>query len=155
AYLDGDPDEPIIVGRVHNGARVNPVDPQGQGGIEKTISKWRSQTVGDPAGFNEILMDDLQAKERLELHAQRDYKSTVEHDAATFIKHNDALTVDFNKTDKIKRAYSMSAGSVSIGCGPYSLAAKNIKVTSQEETIVDATGFMSLHSAQLVTLGAP
>lgn len=100
-------------------------------------------------------MDDLQAKERLELHSQRDYKSTVEHDAVTLVKHDDALTVDHNKTDRIKKSYSMQAGSVSISCGPYSLAAKTIKVTSTEATTVDAAGLLSLHSSQLIALGAP
>lgn len=146
AYLDGDPDEPIIVGRVHNGARVNPVDPEGQEGIEKTISKWRSQTVGDPSGFNEILMDDLQAKERLELHAQRDYKSTVEHDAATLVKHDEALTVGGNKTDRITKGYSMSAGSVSIACGPYELHAKKIDIDSKSSFNVTAHGNIFMHT---------
>jgi type VI secretion system secreted protein VgrG len=146
AYLDGDPDEPIIVGRVHNSARVNPVDPEGQGGIEKTISKWRSQTVGDPAGFNEILMDDLQAKERLELHSQRDYKSTVEHDSVTLVKHDDALTVDHNKTDRIKRAYSMQAGSVSVSCGPYELHAKKVDIDSKSSVNITAHGNVFVHT---------
>jgi type VI secretion system secreted protein VgrG len=154
AYLDGDPDEPIIVGRVHNGARVNPVDPEGQEGIEKTISKWRSQTVGDPSGFNEILMDDLQAKERLELHAQRDYKSTVEHDAVTLVKHDDALTVGNNKTDKIKKAYSMQAGSVSISCGPYKLGAKTVDVTASEWVSIHAEGNMFLVAGDTTTIDA-
>ena len=154
AYLDGDPDEPIIVGRVHNGARVNPVDPEGQEGIEKTISKWRSQTVGDPSGFNEILMDDLQGKERLELHAQRDYKSTVEHDAVTLVKHDDALTVGNNKTDKIKKAYSMSAGSVTISCGPYKLGAKTVDVTASDWVSVFADGNMFLNAGGTTEIGA-
>ncbi len=155
AYLDGDPDEPIIVGRVHNGARINPVDPEGQEGIEKTISKWRSQTVGDPSGFNEILMDDLQAKERLELHSQRDYKSTVEHDAVTLVKHDDALTVDHNKTDRIKRSYSMQAGSVSISCGAYKLGATSVEVKASEWVDIHADVNMFLSGDSSVTVSSP
>ena len=138
AYLDGDPDDPMVVGRVHNAARVNPVDPESQEGIQKTISKWRSQTLGDPAGFNEVLMDDLQNKERLELHAQRDFRSTVEHDATTLVRHDDALTVGHNKTDKIDKALTVQAGSVSVSCGPYSLSASKIKATAKTTIFVEA-----------------
>ncbi len=69
-FLDGDPDRPIITGRVYNAQRKHtyglPTD--------KTRSLWRSQTVGDagsysgaekepPAGkgFNEIRFEDRAA----------------------------------------------------------------------------------------------
>jgi type VI secretion system secreted protein VgrG len=135
AYLDGDPDEPLIVGRVHNSPKVNPINPEG---AEKTISTWRSQTIGNPSGFNEVLMDDLLDKERLELHAQKDYKRTVEHDSTLIVKHDETLTVGGNKSDKINKAYSMSAGSVSISCGPYTLGASEIKETAKTTFVMEA-----------------
>ena len=74
-YLDGDPDEPLIVGRVHNAAVRTPLNLP----ADKTISVWRSQSSPGGNGFNQILMDDLAAAERLEVHAQRDYREDVPH----------------------------------------------------------------------------
>lgn len=77
-FLDGDPDRPIITGRVYNAQRKHtyglPTD--------KTRSLWRSQTVGDagsysgaekepPAGkgFNEIRFEDKGGSEEIYVHA--------------------------------------------------------------------------------------
>ena len=118
-FLDGDPDRPIITGRVYNAQRKHtyglPAD--------KTRSLWRSQTVGEagaysgaetqpPAGkgFNEIRFEDKGGKEEVYVHAQRemvtevllddsltvqrDRKTRIGRDRATAIKHNEILTVE-------------------------------------------------------------
>lgn len=67
AYDGGDPDQPIVVGRVHNAVARTPLDlPE----PDKTVSVWRSRTVGGD-GFNQILMDDKPGDERLEIRAEK------------------------------------------------------------------------------------
>ena len=97
AYLDGDPDQPIIVGRVHNGASVSPLNLP----ADKAISVWRSKSTPGGAGFNEILMDDAAGAERLTMHAQRDWKQVVERDAETVIGRNETRTVKGNRTLRV------------------------------------------------------
>jgi type VI secretion system secreted protein VgrG len=66
-YDGGDPDQPMVIGRVHNAVARTPLnlpDP------DKTVSLWKSRTVGGD-GYNQVLMDDLAGKERLELHAEK------------------------------------------------------------------------------------
>jgi type VI secretion system secreted protein VgrG len=60
-YLDGDPDEPIIVGRVHNAATIR----RSSSPAEKTVSVWRSKSSPGGDGFNEIRMEDPHGAERL------------------------------------------------------------------------------------------
>jgi type VI secretion system secreted protein VgrG len=68
AFLDGDPDEPIIVGRVHNSNTVVPYKlPQ-----FKTVSTWRSQSSPKSAGFNELMFQDAAGNELVYLQAERD-----------------------------------------------------------------------------------
>ncbi|WP_437736671.1 type VI secretion system Vgr family protein [Sorangium sp. So ce1335] len=73
AYLDGDPDEPVIVGRLHNAWSVAPLKLP----AEKTRSIWKSKTSPGGEGFNQIMMEDKKGEELLELHAHRDNLVTV------------------------------------------------------------------------------
>ncbi|WP_437977835.1 type VI secretion system tip protein TssI/VgrG [Sorangium sp. So ce295] len=68
AYLDGDPDEPVVVGRLHNAWSVAPLKLP----AEKTRSIWKSKTSPGGEGFNQIMMEDKKGEELLELHAHRD-----------------------------------------------------------------------------------
>ncbi|AUX21772.1 uncharacterized protein SOCEGT47_022600 [Sorangium cellulosum] len=54
AYLDGDPDEPIVVGRLHNAWSVAPLKLP----AEKTRSIWKSKTSPGGEGFHPIMMED-------------------------------------------------------------------------------------------------
>ena len=151
-YLDGDPDQPLVVGRVHNSARQVTVDPSGK---DKTVSTWKSQSLKKPAGFNEVLMDDATDEERLELHAEKDYKRTVLHDSVLIVKHDEWLTVEHNKTDKIKRAYSMSAGSITLSTGPYVLRAKTVDIKTTDWIMAKAGSYMDLEAASQLVASAP
>lgn len=75
-FLEGDPEQPVVVGRVHN--RVNPV-------IERlpehrTKSAWKSDSSPSPGGFNEILYEDRKGSELLFAQAEQDARRLVKHD---------------------------------------------------------------------------
>ena len=94
AYLDGDPDEPMIVGRVHNAFVTTPL----QLPKDKAISVWRSKSTPKSDGYNQILMDDQAGAERLEIHAQRDFKQVTERDSETTVGRNEKRTVKGNRS---------------------------------------------------------
>ncbi len=76
AYLDGDPDEPIIVGRVHNGKNAHPnLLPE-----SKNNSVWTSKSTPGGQGFNEIGMNDTAGAELLWMRAERDFDSLIQRD---------------------------------------------------------------------------
>ena len=103
-YLDGDPDEPIVVGRVHNAASISPL----QLPAEKTVSVWRSKSSPGGDGFNEIRMDDLGGAERLSLHAERDYQTEVGRNASTKVIGDQAIEVGGQQTTMITRSQVLS-----------------------------------------------
>ncbi len=76
AFLDGDVDAPIIIGRVHNGAQ--PV-PHGLP-ANKTVSTWKSASSPGGEGFNEIRMDDAKGREHVYVQAERDMDQLVKRD---------------------------------------------------------------------------
>ena len=85
-FLDGDPDRPLITGRVYNGDNPVPYDLP----ANKTQSGWRSQSVdGSATGFNEIRFEDKGGKEQVFIHAERDLDMEVEHDRTTVVKTGD------------------------------------------------------------------
>ncbi|AKT37885.1 type VI secretion system tip protein VgrG [Chondromyces crocatus] len=73
AFLDGDPDQPIIVGRVANA--LNPIPPHLP--EQKTHTVWRSASSPGGATFNEIRFDDTARNETLSLHAGRDLRAQI------------------------------------------------------------------------------
>ncbi len=94
-FLEGDPDQPIITGRVYNDDNQPPFGfPAGA-----VLSGIKSQTHKG-AGFNELSMDDTAGKERVFIHGQYNMDTVVEHDQTSTI-HNcrtDVVDVDDSET---------------------------------------------------------
>jgi type VI secretion system secreted protein VgrG len=67
AFIDGDPDRPLVVGAVPNPANRVPYDLP----LNKTKSVFRTQTHKGN-GFNEISFEDDLGHEEIFIHAQRD-----------------------------------------------------------------------------------
>ena len=69
-FLEGDPDRPIITGRVYNADQTVPYALPGnqtQSGI-----KSRSSKGGGADNFNEIRFEDLKDSEMIFIHAEKD-----------------------------------------------------------------------------------
>lgn len=113
AFLDSDPDRPIVVGLVPNPKNKVPYElPQ-----HKTRSVFKTQTHKG-AGFNELRFEDKQGREEIFIHAQRDLNSVVEHDETRLIKQdrlsrvggNDELRIDGMQSTDIVGAYNVTIG---------------------------------------------
>ena len=66
-FLEGDPDRPIITGRVYNGSSKPPYDLP----ANATMSTTKSLSSKGGGGFNEIRFEDKKDKEQLFIHAER------------------------------------------------------------------------------------
>ncbi len=107
-FLEGDADQPIIVGCVYNADMMPPYDLP----ANKTQSgvKSRSSLGGTPKNFNEIRFEDKKGKEEFYQHAERNLTTVVEADEGrsvggdrgTGIGGNDSRTVGKNDTHEIK-----------------------------------------------------
>jgi type VI secretion system secreted protein VgrG len=89
-FLEGDPDHPIITGRVYNANQMPPFELPAGG----MISGMKSNSTPGGGGYNEISMNDAKGEEAVTVHAQHDMTTTVENDrAATIVGGNDTLAV--------------------------------------------------------------
>jgi type VI secretion system secreted protein VgrG len=106
-FLEGDPDEPIITGRVYNADQMPPYALPG----DKTQSgvKSRSSKGGSTANFNEIRFEDKKGSEEVYVHAEKDQNNVVEndettqvgHDRTERVGHDENLTVDHDQTETV------------------------------------------------------
>ena len=99
-FLEGDPDRPIITGRVYNSDQMPPYTlntNQTQSGI-----KSRSSKAGGTEDFNEIRFEDKKGSEMFTMHAQKDMETTVENDDTQTIQRNRIIKVDGTHTETIK-----------------------------------------------------
>jgi type VI secretion system secreted protein VgrG len=111
-FLEGDPDQPIIVGSVYNAETMPPYTlpaNKTQSGI-----KTRSSMGGNPETFNEICFEDKKGSELLYIRAEKDHTvgvendeshwvgndrmKTIDHDETTLVHHDRTETVDNNET---------------------------------------------------------
>lgn len=94
AFLGGDPDRPVVVGSLHNGAAQPPYPlPAGKG-----RSVWRSATTPGGGGSNEISMDDTADRELFYIHAERDLRKLVRGDEDERTGGDRTLLVDGDLT---------------------------------------------------------
>lgn len=99
-FLEGDPDRPIIVGRVYNGEQMPPYDLPAnstQSGV-----KSRSAKGGSSANFNEFRFEDKKGSEQVFLHAEKNFDLEVEKDETHWVGHDRTRTVDHDEIVHVK-----------------------------------------------------
>jgi len=103
AFLDGDPDRPVIVGRVYTGQNPPPVRPSDSAEAASTSTlKSNSSTIQAPdEGFNELRFVDLKAKELVYLQAERNLDELVKADHSTSVGGNQSNTVGGNQSNTV------------------------------------------------------
>src|SRR5262245_36099821 len=84
AFLEGDPDQPYIVGTLYNDKHKPPYDLPG----EKTKSGWKSNSTTSGSGYNEFIFDDEDNNQLVRLHAERNLESVIEKDESRTIKND-------------------------------------------------------------------
>ena len=97
-FLEGDPDRPIITGRVYNGAAMPPYElPAG-----KTVSTVKSNSSKGGEGFNELRFEDQKDAEQVFLHAQKDQDVRVGNDCREHVGHDRHLIVKNDQFEQVE-----------------------------------------------------
>jgi type VI secretion system secreted protein VgrG len=97
SFLDGDPDRPIVIGRVYNGEQTIPYELP----LHKTRSTIKSNSSPGGGGYNEIRFEDKKGAEEVYTHAQKDQNEIVLNNMTTHVGSNQSLTVVKTRTKTI------------------------------------------------------
>jgi len=97
-FLEGDPDRPIITGRVYNADQMPPLDLP----AEKTRSTIKSSSSKGGGGSNEIRFEDKKGEEDLLFHAEKDQDVRVKNDLRETVDNDRHLIVTNNQIELVK-----------------------------------------------------
>jgi type VI secretion system secreted protein VgrG len=133
SFEEGDPDRPIVTGRVFNGDNKPPNNLP----ANKMVSGLKSNSTPGGGGNNAIMLNDTKGKEDMTIHAQKDSNTTVENNRnATVVSGNDTIAVQ---------------------AGTRSVTVKgNTSLTVQAgDRIVNVTGNYKLDTTSEISMQAP
>jgi type VI secretion system secreted protein VgrG len=170
-FLEGDPDQPIITGRVYNAEQVVPYGLP----ANATQSGWKSNSSPGGGGFNELRFEDKKGSEEVYFQAEKDHNELVKNDESRTIGHdfsedvgNDAQqSIGHDRTESVGHDKSVTVGNnrtVSIGVNDDETVGSNrsltvgsnetISVGSNSTETIGANHSQTVAIAQTITVGA-
>jgi type VI secretion system secreted protein VgrG len=145
-FIEGDPDRPIITGRVYNGKQTPPYPlPAG-----KTLSGIKSRSSPGGNGYNEISLDDAAGAERITIHAQMDMDTVVEHDRRSTVHNVRTTVIDVDDSEAVGNDQTLSVGAaqtLSVG------ASRTIDIGANDTLSVGGSRQISVASDVTVSAG--
>src|SRR5712692_887376 len=99
-FLEGDPDRPIITGRVYNDEQMPPYALPDN--MTRTTFLSRSTKGGGSANFNELRFEDKKGSEQIFLNAEKDMDHRVENQSREYIGNDRSLIVKHDQKEKIE-----------------------------------------------------
>lgn len=137
-FLEGDPDQPIITGRVYNAEQVPPFGfPAGA-----VLSGVKSQTHKG-SGFNEMSLDDTAGKERVFIHGQYNMDTVIEHDQTSTIHNNRTDRVDVDDSESVGNNQTWDVG-----------VNRDATIGSNETLTVGSNRTKSVGANETITVGS-
>lgn len=107
-FLGGDPDRPVVVGRVYTNLQRVPYKlPE-----NKTQSGWKSNSTNNTGGFNEIMFEDAAGKELVRVQAERDLQKLVKNDERANIGHDRSTRVGNDERLMVSRNRATQIGAI-------------------------------------------
>ena len=108
AFLEGDPDQPIITGRVYNAEQMPPYTlPDSQ---TRSTFMSRSSKGGGSSNYNELRFEDKKGSEQIFINAEKDMDLRVENDSREFVGNDRSLIVKGNQKEKVEGDLHAEAG---------------------------------------------
>lgn len=170
-FLEGDPDQPIITGRVYNAAQMPPYGLPGSA----TQSGWKSNSSPGGGGWNEMRFEDKKGSEEVYFQAEKDHneliknnesrkigndfaedvghdaKQDIGHDRTETVGHDKSVTVGHDQTTSIGNNDTESVGvnrSLTVGSN------ETIGIGANSTETIGSNHSQTVALVQTITVGA-
>ncbi|MEJ2610891.1 MAG: type VI secretion system tip protein TssI/VgrG [Candidatus Thiodiazotropha sp.] len=164
-FLEGDPDRPLVTGRVYNGDQIPPYNLPAN--MTQSGIKSRSTKGGSGDNFNEIRFEDKKGHEQVYIHAEKNQDNLVEnnettsvgHDRSETVGHDETITIGNDRTENVGNNEDITIGvnrtenvgsneTVSIGSN------RSVNIGSNKSEIIGANKSETIGAAKALTIGA-
>jgi type VI secretion system secreted protein VgrG len=139
-FLEGDPDRPLITGRVYNDEQMPPyklADNQ-----TRTTFLTRSTKGGGSSNFNELRFEDKKGDEQIFVNAEKDMDLRVEKESREFVGANRHMIVKSSQFEEVD------------GDKQTQVKGKHIeKITGDTSIHIEAKQMEQIDSDQSITIG--
>ncbi len=135
-FLEGDPDRPLVTGRVYNAEHMPPYSLPAES--TKTAIKSRSSKGG--GGFNEIRLEDKKGSEQFFLHAEKDMHERVKNESFETILKNRHLIVNKDQMEQVDgdKHLTVKGDQAEKITGTFSRTSQNVQQKVQQNVAIDA-----------------
>ena len=128
-FLEGDPDRPLVTGRVYNQDNMPPFTLPANKTQTGILS--RSSKGGSAANANALRFEDKKGAEQVWLHAEKNQDIEVENDETHWVGHDRTKTIDNDETTHVKRDRKETVGRDET----ITVHGKRTEVVDKDETI--------------------
>ena len=146
SFMEGDPDRPLITGRVYNAELMPPFGLPG----DKVVSGMKSNSTPGGGGYNEFSLNDTKGKEAITIHGQYNMDTTVGNDESCTIGNNRTTNVGVDDTETIGANQTITVGAnqtVSVG------SAQSVTVGASKTETISVAKALSIGAAYQVSVG--
>ena len=156
-FLEGDPDQPLITGRVYNAEQMPPWDLPANATQSGILT--RSSKGGAYGNANAIRFEDKKGSEQLWIHAEKNQDIEVENDETHWVGHDRTKTIGNDETTHVKHDRTETVDNnekITIGVDRTESVGSNEKIAigvNRTET-VGSNESITVGSNRSVTVGA-
>lgn len=146
-FLEGDPDKPLIIGRVYNADQMPPYTlPSGA-----DLMGFKSNSTKGGGGYNEIVIKDGKAGELIRIHAQKDMDTTVLNNDTQHVVVDRTIQVDGKHNETVKKEIVVKSSEDQI----YMEASTQITLVVGESSLfMDKSGNIVLKGKHVTVIGS-
>jgi type VI secretion system secreted protein VgrG len=105
-FIEGDPDQPIITGRMYNAEQMPPYELP----AEQTKSTIKTNSSKGGKGFNELRFEDKKGEEQIFIHGEKNVDIRVKHNTYEWVGYERHLIVCKDQLENIHQSRHETVG---------------------------------------------